>query len=346
MSHGITEKDVILRPEESSYNTWHNRDTKVAGAINKEVMEHYGLFSPIREGDVYVRHRGGLIEMPNRKALIADLRHREEAVPLHIASHSYEILQNTDVWQTMELAMDEVDLPHKISCTGSLQSFSKFFISVEIGDGDGFVVNGDRFHGHLNFLTSHNGSLALRILDSIIRVVCANTYQAALDGNKNINFTVRHKKNAKQNAKRIAKHIGRILQGRVRFTEEMEELASVKVADSDIEAVVAGYFLNLAFEKGEKLEDFSTRTRNQIDGIAQLARHGRGNSGQTLYDVWNGVTEYYTSGDGVGKTTSEGSRAYSSEFGTGATRKQELTRYLVRGDYKTASEEAAPLLAV
>ena len=125
----------------------------------------------------------------------------------------------------------------------------------------------------------------------------------------------------------------------------MERLAAIQVADTDIEASRRRLFpQHGAFERGEKLERFSTRTLNHVQGIAALARHGLGNSGRSMYDVFNGATQYYTSGDGVGKTTSAGRRAYSSEFGTGADRKQEFSRYLIKGHYNTAADEARTVL--
>jgi hypothetical protein len=63
-----------------------------------------------------------------------------------------------------------------------------------------------------------------------------------------------------------------------------------------------------------------------------------------MYDVLNGATEFWTSGEGVGKTTTEGRRAFSSEFGTGSERKQEFSRYLIKGDYDTAAYEGQKIM--
>ena len=63
-----------------------------------------------------------------------------------------------------------------------------------------------------------------------------------------------------------------------------------------------------------------------------------------MYDVLNGATEFWTSGEGVGKTTTQGRKAFSSEFGTGADRKQEFSRYLIKGDYEPAADEAQRVL--
>jgi hypothetical protein len=178
----------------------------------------------------------------------------------------------------------------------------------------------------------------------MIRIVCNNTLNWSVEGEKNLDFKVYHKGDAKVSCNKLGTYLNDVLKGRSIFTEKMEQLAAHQVADTDIEAVVSGYFLNKSFERGEKPETFSTRTMNQIQGIADLARHGRGNQGRNMYDVLNGATEFWTSGEGVGKTTTEGRRAFSSEFGTGSERKQEFSRYLIKGDYDTAALEGQKVL--
>ena len=120
----------------------------------------------------------------------------------------------------------------------------------------------------------------------------------------------------------------------------METLAAVKVNASDIRQVVGGYFVMEAFKRGERLEDgFKTRSLNMIDGITDLAISGRGNSGQSLYDALNGATEFWTSGDGVGRTASSGKKAYSSEFGTAAANKEKFAHHLTSEAFKSTSLE-------
>ena len=78
---------------------------------------------------------------------------------------------------------------------------------------------------------------------------------------------------------------------------------------------------------------------NMIDGITELAISGRGNNGRTMYDVLNGATEYWTSGDGVGRTASAGKKAYSSEFGNAAASKERFSEYLVGGEFESGLQE-------
>ena len=337
------ELDHVLVPDHSKYRAWHGKEIRVGESITLGDVREHGLHPRIVEGTVTAAIGDQQVTLKDYKSLVA-ITNKGAMHPLHISGNRYSIIQNEDVWRTMSTAFQGVEIPYKLTCVGTLCGLRRYFISVEIGDGNGFEVNGDKFYGNINFLTSHDGSLAFRAHDSLTRVVCNNTFINSLAGGKNIDFKVYHKGDATAHCDKLGEYLNAVLHGRVVFTEAMERLAAIQVADTDIEAVVGGYFLNKAFERGEKLERFSTRTLNQVQGIAALARHGLGNSGRSMYDVFNGATQYYTSGDGVGKTTSAGRRAYSSEFGTGADRKQEFSRYLIKGQYNTAADEARTVL--
>ena len=343
MSHEITNIDSVLVPEGNEYRAWHGLEIPVGDRITLGDVREHGLHPRIVEGTVTAGIGGKQVTLKDYKSLVA-ITNRGAMHPLHISGNRYSIIQNEDVWRTMSTAFQGVDMDYKLTCVGTLCGLRRYFISVAIGDTNGFEVNGDRFHGNINFVTSHDGSLAFRAYDSLTRIVCNNTLNWSVAGNKNLDFKVYHKGDATAHCDKLGDYLNAVLHGRVVFTEAMEALAAIQVADMDIEAVVGGYFLNKAHDRGEKLEQFSTRTLNQVQGIATLARSGVGNSGRTMYDVFNGATQYYTSGDGVGITTTAGRKAFSSEFGTAADRKAEFTRYLIKGSYETAAEEAQRVL--
>jgi hypothetical protein len=100
--------------------------------------------------------------------------------------------------------------------------------------------------------------------------------------------------------------------------------------------MAAGYFC-LETDKAE----LSTRSMNAAQGIATLFSRGIGNKGETLYDLANGATEYWTSGEGTGSTkvdrfgkpvTSRADRAYRSQMGSAATHKESFVAMLANDD--------------
>ncbi len=57
----------------------------------------------------------------------------------------------------------------------------------------------------------------------------------------------------------------------------------------------------------------STRALNQVDAIMSLSRRGAGNHGKTLWDAYNGVTDWVDHERGTDE-----SRAYNAVAGSGA----------------------------
>jgi hypothetical protein len=95
-------------------------------------------------------------------------------------------------------------------------------------------------------------------------------------------------------------------------------------------AMAAGYFAITTDAKDNKL---STRSLNAAREIARLAANGIGNIGRTLYDLANGATEYWTSGEGTGRNASVASRTYRSQLGSAAEHKRNFIAMLAgRGE--------------
>lgn len=348
MSHEITKIDSLLVPQGQAYRTWHGLEhTSPNTEITLQEVEDLGIHPTVIEGRVTANTVNGEVDMKGYKSLISQTRDGD-LHPLHIAKDGYQIIQNSDVWNTMTKAFEGVGIENKITCVGTLGGHRRYFISVAVGEnGGGFEVNGDQFFGNLNFVTSHDGTQAFRAFDSLTRVVCENTLQWAVNGEKNMDFKMYHKGDVKPIASSLGKYINSILTGREVFQEAMEKFHAIQVADSDVEKIVGGYFLiNNPVPQGKT---FSTRTENAINEISRLSRSGLGQdptSNRNLYDVMNGATEYYTSGDGVGVTSSDGKKAYSSEFGTASKHKVDFVQYLNSNRYEVMAEKAGEVLAL
>jgi hypothetical protein len=99
----------------------------------------------------------------------------------------------------------------------------------------------------------------------------------------------------------------------------MEYLGSHACDANDALAMAAGYFCLTTDAKDSKL---STRSMNAAREIARLAANGIGNAGRSLYDLVNGATEYWTSGEGVGRKASVASQVYRSQLGSAAEHKR------------------------
>jgi hypothetical protein len=218
------------------------------------------------------------------------------------------------------------DIPHQITCAGSLEDRRKVFISVRLlakGNAE-FTVNGEKFKANLNFLSSHDGSGSFFIFDSNTRVVCMNTFNMAMSNRlqSELRRHARHTKGNEMKIQAISSEIQGALAGREIFKTECEKLAKIKCSEDEAMAFAVG----LLFP--EKREKPSNQVMESAQGIAAAFSRGDGNKGSNRYDLFNGVTQWFTR-----NTSRSDSDTYSSSFnGVGATRKGQAFDILVDKD--------------
>jgi hypothetical protein len=324
--HGITENDVMISTEGYS---WHRLD-RLEKMITKETASP--VFNKIIEGKIQINVDGNMVDLPNYKALIADLRGlgmQDQMVPLHVPKEGYKVISNEEIFDAAAEAIKDVDA--KITSIMTLENRKKFALSVNLGD-DVMKVNGDEIHAHLNFVSSHDGTMNLKAYDSTIRVVCMNTLRWSLEAAGEVGFTIRHTKNAAIALENLPELVNAILTGRIQFKEVMEYLATCKVDSNEALAMAAGYF---CLESGTP--KLSTRSFNAATAIADLFANGKGNNGKSLYDLANGATEYWTSGDGVGRNANDLAKSYKAEFGMAADHKSRFVELLADGNRRNTA---------
>ena len=317
MSHKIEKPhDQVLSIEGTE---WHKLATHLSVIGDNEVAP---LLFDIVESPAFVMIDGEQTTLDNYKVLVADHRSvrsdlsgSDALVPLHIPKAGYKVISNREIWNVMQQSLRDLDC--KVTSVCTLERGKKFAISADIGSSD-LVINKDKFKANLNFVTSHDGTMAMETFDSAIRVVCMNTFQwsrnAAAD-----KFKVYHTKNANFALDGLGDLLNAILKGRTELVEVLEYLATHACDPNDALAMAAGYFAMTTDAKDNKL---STRSFNAAREIARLAANGIGNAGRSLYDLVNGATEYWTSGEGTGRNASLASRTYRSQLGSAADHKR------------------------
>lgn len=328
MGHGIIlPEDVILS---TSSTEWHGLAT-VVETIDDETINP--LLFPIIEGTTQIMVDGETIALPHHKALVADLRGRVELkgtehqfAPLHMPKNSYQVIDNRAVWDALKESTK--DLGVKVVTAGTLEGCKKFFMSVDIG-GSEFSVNGDKFLSYLNFVTSHDGTLAMQAYDSAVRIVCLNTLRWSLEAAGKVGFKCYHSKNASATMVKLPELLSAVLIGRKDFIEYADFLDQSPLEQPDMLNITLNYLTT-----GADVDKISTRTLNSAEGIVNLAKNGMGNKGKTRYDLLNGFTEYYTHGDGVGKRSSLATKQYKAQFGSAADHKTDFAM-LLRQDNDT-----------
>ena len=313
---------------------WHGLATQLEVIGTTEVAP---MLFPIVESPAFVVVDGIQTNLDQYKVLVADhrgvrpdLSEKDALVPLHIPKAGYKVISNADIWNTMEKSLKDLDC--KVTSVCTLERGKKFAISADIGSSD-LVINKDKFRCNLNFVTSHDGTMAMETFDSAIRIVCMNTFQWSRDAAKD-KFKVYHTKNANFALDGLGDLLNAILKGRTEMKEVMTYLASCKVDANDALAMAAGYFCEVTGNVR-----LSTRAMNAASEIVNLFAIGLGNFGKNLYDLANGATEYWTTGEGTGKSgaTTTASRIYRSQLGQAADHKVRFISMLANEDRRNAA---------
>jgi phage/plasmid-like protein (TIGR03299 family) len=351
MAHEIEQKDTVLSTKEE----WHGREV-IKAVLSKEIVDsdHANVYHDIHEGTAFVdvdpllreelidtsaRH-GGLrhsdvielintwSECPENKILTRE--YEGVRYGLGVPSTRYKSIPNQQLVRAVCNSLEAEGIDYSIQTLGTLRNGKLFFSSLEIAEDPNRLINGDMFQFYLNLLQSHDGSYAATFFDSNTRVVCANTFKAALHDQGDLSIKIKKTANADIRLVEAGRTIANVYKGRDQFVDMMKRFAEVECDQKKAEALISAY-------KGIKVDPntiMSTRAFNQIVDIAFLHEHGIGNKGETLYDLFNAVTQYYTSGDGTGHSDGTANRAWkkytSSEFGAGAEAKAGFASWLAK----------------
>ena len=148
---------------------WHGLGTRVAQALSsEEALTASGLDWLVEQQPIYTEQ---CKLIPNYKANIRDT----DSSILGIVSDRYSVVQNVEAFQfTDNLLGSGV----RYETAGSLQSGRRVWLLAKLPDR--YIINGEEITPFLVFSNSHDGSQAITVAMTPIRIVCMNTLNLAL----------------------------------------------------------------------------------------------------------------------------------------------------------------------
>lgn len=149
----------------------------------------------------------------------------------------YLEFQNVEAFDLFDTIVD--DGSAKYETAGALQDGKQIFILARLSRE--IVIAGDRLVPYLLLLTSHDGSTALRMLTTPVRVVCANTVRLAL-GKHETSWSARHTQNMKGRVAEAREALQMSWRYYDKFEEEVDRLMNMAVTDAEVEALLAKVF--------------------------------------------------------------------------------------------------------
>lgn len=217
---------------------WHGLGTRVEKApTSAEALSIAGLDWNVVQRPV--KTDDGIL-IPN---YVANVRDTDNQV-LGVVTEKYKVLSNRDAFAFTDALIDSGDVRYE-TC-GSLRNGKTIWLLARMPDTE---ICEDRTERYLCFTNSHDGTGAVRMVCTNVRVVCANTLNIALSGASR-SYSVRHMGNMQDKL-----HEAQMcLKMANAYNEELKKQANIyanySVSEDEIQ-----YFLNELFPTTEEMTE-------------------------------------------------------------------------------------------
>lgn len=171
-------------------------------------------------------------------------------------------LQNIHAFDFFQPFIDSKEA--ELTTAGSLDEGRRIWVLAKINRDNSVIVKGDEVAKFVLLSNSHDGTLAVRVGFTPIRVVCANTLAMAHSNKLSKLIRVRHSKDVQKNVEMVRDTMNLANEEFEATAEQYRFLASRQINPSDLKKYVK-------IVLGHTDEDLSTRSQNILDSI--LKRH-------------------------------------------------------------------------
>ena len=231
---------------------------------------------------------------------------------LGVVGPRYTPLQNKDSFDWFQPFLDAGEC--SIHTAGSLHSGQKVWVLAQLNRDNSEIVSGDDVSKFILLSNSHDGTTAIRVGYTPIRVVCVNTLAMAHSkGSGSQLIRIRHTRSSKNNLEQVRDIMDNINAQFEATAEQFRFLASKNFNQADIRR----YVKTMLGIEGTVDGDIKTRTRNIMDEILALVegpKQSATNVRGTWWAAYNGYNEYLN----YNKGRTEDNRLDSLWFGANA----------------------------
>jgi len=296
MSHNIE-----LNKEKGTYSfatakekAWHELGTLTPGLMSTaEALELANMDFQVQKVPNYIKVGDQFVDAGS----YSTVREDNNAILGNRLGEKYTVLQNKEAFNFFDVVLEESE--SIIETAGCLGDGSTVFITAKLPQH--FNVGDDVVDQYLLVSNSHDGSSAITVMFTPVRVVCNNTLNFALAGRKN-KVSIRHTSGVKD-ALAAAKNILGIQNAYADgMRETMEKMQELKMNQKQFDNFLVKILTTPAEAKklsdGSSLEDaLSTRKLNTIADMKEYYLKGVGQNTPgavgTRYGAFNAVTGYY-----------------------------------------------------
>jgi len=201
---------------------WHGLGVCVESALSSvEALEKSGLNWNVIQRPIMTSNYDLI---PGYKANIRDTDNRV----LGVVTDRYKVVQNSEAFAFTDSLLGE---GVKYETAGSLQNGKKIWILAKLPDK--YIIEGEQIEPYLVFSSSHDGSGAIKVAMTPVRVVCQNTLNIALSSAKRIWSTV-HVGNPTQKMEEAHNTLLLAEKYMGKLGTEFSRLSKIKLSDSKV----------------------------------------------------------------------------------------------------------------
>lgn len=216
---------------------------------------------------------------------------------LGVVGNNYKILQNTEAFGFFQPFLDAKEA--SLETAGSLCNGRKIWVLAKINRPDSVIVPkaDDRVSKYILLSNSHDGTLAIRVGYSPVRVVCMNTLKAAISNRNSSLIRIKHVGNVVETLNEVRDIMNLADQTFEATAEKYRILASKEINHKDLEKYVKIVFATPKQEEDAILtgEDLTSGVR-VMNRVVNLFERGRGNDlpgvKGTYWAAYNAISEY------------------------------------------------------
>lgn len=291
---------------------WHGEGTKLDKvATSAEAMEAAGLDWKVEKRPIYAGFGpDGSKPIPWKFATCR----MDTQTPLGVVGAIYRPLQNKEAFSFFDSIVGVKEAMYHTA--GALGDGERVWILAKL---PGYIrVKGDDVsEKFLLLVNSHDGSRAVQMMFTPIRVVCQNTLNLAVDGSE-LQSKIRHTTNIGERVQEVRETLG-IINEKFALFEQLSQRLAVTQLTKD---AWNGYLKTLKLAPSTA-DEATTRLKNIGEQVTTLFHTGKGatmpSAKGTAWGAFNAVVEYV---DYCRGSDQADNRTKSLLFGSGADLKQ------------------------
>lgn len=276
---------------------WHGLGVQVQEAPTSEkALWTAGLDWKVLQKDIYTE---GRVLVPGYKA---NIRNTDGQV-LGVVTGRYKVIQNEEAFAFTDSLLGE---GVRYETAGALQNGRKVWLLARLPKE--YIISGDRISPYLVFSNTHDGSGAVRVAVTPVRVVCNNTLNLALDTAKR-SWSMIHTGDIKGKVQEAADTIFRAESYMDKLGKEIDHLCGIKITDRQVREYIEAL---LPMEK----EPTQAQSRNTIRLRRDMEQRyydapDLQKTGSNAYRFINAVSDFATHSRPLRKTANYNENLFS-----------------------------------